>query len=101
MYTYGDVKSLTIDCEVVSSDECKVVGLALAFFSSLPPMSDNYQAAIDFAWGMHQPLGDQYLMEVSLGEIHNIVKAMQSTSTPSLDCVTIIVLKRKMLIILP
>ena len=55
---HGDVDSLSIDGEVVSTDEGKAAALAPIFFLSLPPSRDSCQAAIDFAWGTHQPPGD-------------------------------------------
>ena len=65
-----------IDSEVVSTDAGKVVALAPIFFLSLPPSTDSHQAEIDFAWGTHRPPGNRDSVEVSLGEVWDVVKAM-------------------------
>ena len=96
-----DVDSLLIDSEVVSKDAGKAAALAPIFFLSLPPLTDSGKLAIDFAWGTHGPPSDRDSMEVSLGEVWDVVKAMPLTSTPGLDHILVVVLCKNLFILAP
>ena len=98
---HDDVDTLAIDSEVVSTDAGKAAALAPIFFPSLPPSTDSRQAAIDFAWGTHRPPGDRDSVEVSLGEVRDAVKAMPLTSTPGLDHIPVVVLRKNLFILAP
>ena len=98
---HDDIDSLSIDGEVVSTDEGKAAALAPVFFPSLPPARDSRQAAIDFVWGPHRPPGDRDFVEVSLTEVRDALKAMPLASAPSLDHIPVVVLRKNLFILAP
>ena len=98
---HDDIDSLSIDGEVVSTDEGKAVALAPVFFPSLPPSRDSHQVAIDFAWGTHQPPGNRDFVEVSLVEVWDAVKAMPLASAPGLAYISVVVLCKNLFILVP
>ena len=98
---HHDIDSLSIDGEVVSTNEGKVAALAPVFFPSLPPSRDSRQVAIDFVWGTHRPLGNRDFVEVSLTELWEVVKAMPLAATPGVDQIPVVVLHKNLFILLP
>ena len=98
---HGDVDSLSIDGEVVSTDEGKAVVLAPVFFPSLPACRDSHQVAINFAWGTHRPPGDQNFVEVLLVEVRDAMKAMPLAFAPSLDHIPVVMLRKNLFILAP
>ena len=96
------VEELTHDGLTASTDSEKATMLAKVFFPPLPlagPESEVEEP--DFSWRTHRPPGLPETELVTPMELIRVIRRLRVAAAPSIDGITVLCLKKCMLVILP
>ena len=96
------VEDLQIEGGTASTDSEKTAALAKVFFPPLPPASpDLPEEEPDTTWATHRPPGPLEFEPVTSEELRRAMKRLRVSAAPGLDRISVLCLKRCMMLLFP